>query len=387
MTSLLGRLLRLFPESVPLEDLFTEALARLFEKKPQLCIAWLEEEGLISPSVGGEIEGYVRVGTQKSFSALESHETDSRPDLLIEVFRSLDEESAEEGASGELVMIESKIGSREGPGQLRRYAQHLNRMAGFDDKTLAYITRSYDPKEANEILSGLNENVNFKQLRWHDFYRFLTTVEEDALLEEVKLFMEEQGMARSYRFSTTDLMALSGVPRAFEIFDETLGGEVRTELKRFAGNKVRRETHSMWEMRTFQRYLNRAFLQGHDLFCDLGYQLGKVDESAYSSILRISAGGYPEAFVDLEAQPRAEGREDSIAAMKKIALSDDWEPFNLDSPSDWAGVRRSKSLTDFLSEEDHVAALQRFFIESISQLKKELTEFKKTHPDLLWSGE
>jgi hypothetical protein len=31
VTSLLGKLLRLFPESVPLEDLFTEAVARLLK--------------------------------------------------------------------------------------------------------------------------------------------------------------------------------------------------------------------------------------------------------------------------------------------------------------------------------------------------------------------
>ena len=40
---MLGRLLRLFPESVPLDDLFTEAVARLFEARPQLCLAWLGE--------------------------------------------------------------------------------------------------------------------------------------------------------------------------------------------------------------------------------------------------------------------------------------------------------------------------------------------------------
>lgn len=175
MTSLLGRLMRLFPESVPLEDLFTEAVARLFEVRPQLCLEWLDEAELISPSVGGEIQGYVRVETQKSFLALGTHDTDSRPDLLIEVFRSSGKELAEEEPAGNVVMVESKIGSGEGPQQLRRYAEHLDKMPDSGNKTLLYMTRSYDPKESDEILSGLNENVNFKQLRWHDFYRFLTT--------------------------------------------------------------------------------------------------------------------------------------------------------------------------------------------------------------------
>ena len=56
-------------------------------------------------------------------------------------------------------------------------------------------------------------------------------MEKDTLAEEVMTFMEEQGMASSYRFSATDLMALSGVPRAFEILDETLDEEVKAELE------------------------------------------------------------------------------------------------------------------------------------------------------------
>jgi hypothetical protein len=48
VTSLLGRLARLFPESVPLEDLFTEAVGRLFETNPRLCLEWLEDTGLLS---------------------------------------------------------------------------------------------------------------------------------------------------------------------------------------------------------------------------------------------------------------------------------------------------------------------------------------------------
>lgn len=133
-------------------------------------------------------------------------------------------------------MIESKIGSWEGQDQLKRYAGHLSNMSGTR-KNLVYVTRAYDPKDENEILSGIDD-VCFKQLRWHDFYRFLQTVERDALIEEVMTFMEEQDMARSYRFSTEDLMALSGVPRAFEILDETFEGEVKAELESFAGNRI-----------------------------------------------------------------------------------------------------------------------------------------------------
>jgi len=44
------------------------------------------------------------------------------------------------------------------------------------------------------------------------------------------------------------------------------------------------------------------------------------------------------------------------------------------------------SIANFLAKEDHVAAVKRFFIESIGQLREELTEFKKENPELPWNG-
>lgn len=100
--------------------------------------------------------------------------------------------------AADVVIVESKIGSKEGQEQLRRYAEHLEEMADFGGKTLAYITRAYDPADPDKVLSGLGEDVRFVQLRWHDFYRSLQkAAEQDALVEEVMAFMEEQGMARS----------------------------------------------------------------------------------------------------------------------------------------------------------------------------------------------
>jgi hypothetical protein len=378
---------RLFPDSVPLEDLFTEAIVRLFETRPELCISWLKEADLLSTDPTTELdERYARVKSQRLLDSLGHHDSASRPDLLIEIHRSSGEDSKVSGSVAEVVMVESKIGSKEGPEQLRRYAEHLAQMPSVNGNFLLYVTRDYDPKDPAEILYSLDDEVSFKQLRWHDFYRFLQKVEKDALVEEVMAFMEEQGMARTYRFSTADLMALSGVPRSFELLDETLGGEVKAELESFAGNKIKREGHALWEIRTHRRYYTWATLHGRDLFCGVGYQLSKVEQSAHASILRIPADGYPAIFAFLEAQPGAVGREASVAAMKKIALDEDWELYNADNPTGWVGVRRIRNLATLLSEEDHVAAVKSFFVESIRQLREELTTLKKEHPDLPWAG-
>jgi hypothetical protein len=177
LMSLLGRLLRLFPESVPLEDLFTEAIARLFETRPDVCLAWLKEIGALSPDCSPET---LRVRSQRSFVSLDHHGTASRPDLLIEAYP-LPEGGGEEASAPDVVMIESKIGSKEGAEQLRRYAEHLGVMSGAG-KTLLYVTRAYDPKDEAEICRGL-DSVGFVQLRWHDLYRFLQKTEKDALVE------------------------------------------------------------------------------------------------------------------------------------------------------------------------------------------------------------
>lgn len=370
MTSLLSRLSKLFPESVPLEDLFTEAVARLFERKPDLCLAWLREEGAIPPAESeNPSEEIVRVSSQRPFNSLEYHETASRPDLLIEVYGA----SEEDEATANVAMLESKIGSGEGEGQLRRYAEHLHGMPSFDSRTLLYVTRGYDPKEPEEILTGLDDQVSFKQLRWHDFYRFLDQAEPDALIEEVMAFMEENGMARGYRFSASDLMALSGVPRAFEIFDETLDSEVRAELESFAGNKMMRGSIEN-DLRRIRRYVIRAPLHPQrGIFCAVGYSM-------------FTPGTYPAARVALVASPNAEGREMFISVMKEIASKEGWDGYILDNPSEWVQVSREPSLISLLSEEDHVAAVKQFFIESIHQLREELTAFKKEHPELPWNS-
>ncbi len=176
MTSLLGRLLPLFVGPRRVEDLFTEAVARLFERHPELCLSWLDDLGLITP-VSPEDQRYIRVTTQKTFVALDEHDRGSRPDLIVKVHQTV--EHTEPENSVEVVMIESKIGSIEGEDQLQRYAGHLSDMSG-KKKTLVYITRAYDPKVDTEITSKL-DNVQFKQLRWHDFYRFLHSTEKDAL--------------------------------------------------------------------------------------------------------------------------------------------------------------------------------------------------------------
>lgn len=365
MTSLFGRMLPLFTGVRRVEDLFTEVVARLFERRPDICLGWLEELALTSPT-REDRPRYVHVSTQRTFVRLDKHETDSRPDLIVGItFASGDDESE---PCTEIMLIESKIRSWEGKDQLKRYAAHLSTLPGVR-KTLVYITRAYDPKVEEEILIG-TQGIRFRQLRWHDFYRFLQSVKKDALAEEVMLFMEEQGMARSHRLSAADLMALASLPRAFEILDETLGGEVRAELESLAGSRVRREAVGLNLIRSIGRYAIFAPLRENDQYhYYAGYKMSAPD-------------GYPAAYVGLEARAGAPGRKEWVAAMNKIVHLDGWEGHGLDDPTRLFGVSREITLADLLSREDHVAAIKLFFVESTRELREELAAFKGDRPDL-----
>ena len=155
-------------------------------------------------------------------------------------------------------------------------------------KTLVYATRAFDPKDENLILARTDGKVGFKQVRWHDFYRFLRIVEKDALVEEIMVFMEEQGMARRHRFSTADLMALSGVPRAIEILDETLADEVKAELESFAGKPVQHPATASADTSSWTLY-------NHCEFACVGcYQLRRLSDAYFG---RLPCGHRPTGDV------------------------------------------------------------------------------------------
>jgi hypothetical protein len=372
MTSLLERLLQRFP-SVKVENLFTEAVAWLFETRPEVCLGWLKDANLLPPERSERTsDAEVRISTQTLFRRLEHHSTDSRPDIVIEVHWSAGEEAVKD-----VVIIESKIGSREGTGQqLRRYAEHLVEMADFDSRTLLYMTRGYDPKIKSAILSGLDDRVCFEQPRWRDFYDFIEREEaQDAIVREVMTFMEEKHMAGGSRFSDSDISAISGVLRAFEIFYETLDEEVRAELGLLAGHNVKRSLSGPGQIVEDEGYFVSAPLTDkRDLYCYAGYVT-----SAHE--------GYPTVYVSLEAWPEVAGREAWVAAMARIAIHDGWQVDVSADPEVGPSAWREKSLASFLPEKNQTADVKHFFIESIHQLREDLAAFQKERPDLPWDGE
>lgn len=136
MNSLFGKMLPLFGGFRRVEDFFTEIVVRLFELRPDICLGWLEEVGAISNREDGEVRRTIQIHPQKPFGR-------DRIDIFMEVISTSRSGDAEPFI--EIIAIESKLGAREGEGQLPKYATHLKEMSG-NRKTLLYVTRNYDPK-------------------------------------------------------------------------------------------------------------------------------------------------------------------------------------------------------------------------------------------------
>ena len=174
--SVLSRLLRFHGGTVRLEDYFTEIFAHLLSIYPDLCLAWLSQSGVL-PNNGKY--SHIRITTQRAFGALDAHRHSSRPDVVIELSEGFSPEVAHDERSGEVpvpprdvVFVESKIGSREGDDQLKRYAEQLSDIPSVRRRKLVYVTRGYDPKDADEIVGGLRGSdapVGCLSLRWHGF--------------------------------------------------------------------------------------------------------------------------------------------------------------------------------------------------------------------------
>ncbi len=182
-----------------------------------------------------------------------------------------------------------------------------------------------------------------------------------------------EGVATERRFSATDLMALSGLPRALEIIEATIDAEVREDLTRFAGNKPKRAPGNLVrQVREDEGYYVYASLDTEgELGCYVGYAMGAPD-------------GYPKLQVGLYAVAGAAESELWRMAIERISRLEGWG-LNLENAEEHE-VRREIDLGSLLGEKDHVAAAKGFFTGSIGQLREELTVFKDENPSLFWSA-
>ncbi len=356
LVALFSRLLNLNTGSIPLEDFFTELIAYLFSTDKEILYSWLKNLNLLDINI--DLDAYV--STQREFEPLDDHRLASRPDILIELV---------DTKSRSIIFVESKIGSHEGYEQLSRYAEILHEISGFQHKFLLYITRDFEPKDQEDIFKNISQStVQFKQLRWHQFYRFLQSQADTMLVQEIMTFMDEYRMAHNNQFSSIDVIALANFTKSLKLMEEIMWGKVSQRFEKVLG-AIKQKSTALTQMSWYGRYLMTASMPSGRWWCGLGFIL----ETTHLT-------DYPIVCLILEVDPNSQCRTEIIEAMKDICEQYGWRSYNLNNSKDWAGIVREKSLQDFLSQEDHVAAIKEFFLQALDELEK----IKDQYSNLPW---
>jgi hypothetical protein len=107
-------------------------------------------------------------------------------------------------------------------------------------------------------------------------------------------------------------------------------------------------------------------------WCGLGFMLNTSSPTEY-----------PTVFLLLEVEPKSPHRAEIIKAMKDICSKQaEWKGYDLDNSKAWSRIVLGRSLQSFLSEDDHIVAIQKFFLKSLD----ELSEIKKQYSYLPWDS-
>jgi hypothetical protein len=355
--SLFKQLEKLYrPDRFQREDFHTEIVAQVLRNSQTLTLAWLRGIGVTHL---GSVDD-VKIDTQVKFEKLAEHPTDSRPDIEIRLVA---------GEKTELILIESKIGSKQHDNQLERYAELLaeKKSEALEKTSLVFITRDY---EAARIDKPTDSSFIFRRARWFEFYNCLKAhVNGDGLARELKLFMEENRMSLGNQFRSTDLVAMENFLSAKALMDETLDGEVSEKARKILGS-VSNLKKAPNQLRDYQRYIVYSSFEGFE--CLIGYWFPHENPD-----VPIWVG------VRLYSDPDAPVRKEVIQAFRGWIEKPGgtWLAEQLDDEKAWSSIRNVKAIRSLMVEEDHVQAVK----DHLLKLLGEVGQFKQTYHDLPWA--
>jgi hypothetical protein len=304
---------------------------------------------------GVDISG-LRVETQKTYKKLENHETDSRPDLVIEFYNKLDK-------NNHIIIIESKLGASEGDKQLQRYAEHLDNKNKDNTKVyLVYITQKHDPKD-KVIFNGLITQDKFYQYRWYQIYNWLKTFKDDRLNQCLLEYMEERGMDKERIFLPQDVYVIQNLVRILNMLEETISDEVQNELSKFGKLYQGNRLLGLMNDGIYRKCVNL------DNRLEIGVEL-HLTEEVYP-IVR-AAFWVSENYSDYENVRNAV--DDYVKQNKGTTVDTDTWP-------GWIGLCIDKPFVEFMAEKDHIKALQDYYIEGLKNIKG----FMDLHLEFQWN--
>lgn len=330
------------------EDYMTEVIAPLFSQ-PEYLRSFLSRFGQKKLETVHDIA----VSTQRTYKRILEHQVDSRPDLIV---------SFTADKQKYLVFFENKLDAVEGSEQLGRYTDHLieHKNKGYQ-VLLFYITRRYDPKDY------IGTFVPFHQLQWFQFYEWLKNKESNLYIEQVIQYMEDLGLNKIRKFSPAELHVLQSMSKVQGMMDDCLGGIVKREFTSLFGSSRKRTSKST-------QFSNDRYVLWNDQsdwkFVGCGFWFMEDD--------------YPQISVFLEGTSKCKNKETLLKAMEEFAA--DRPEWVFEGPEDENGdfiLYMDKSLVQFLTESDHIQAIQ----DHLGEKLRELHILVLKTPQLVWKVE
>jgi len=334
-----------------LENYFTEIVAGLFRRNPQILYQWLVKIGALEhfPTISEP----TRIYTQGRY-------TGSQPDFFVEI---------NEANCKTVILVESKISYKLGPNQLERYAKVLEEHFPHAQKRcLIFISHTYLPVDQIAILKDTSKDlVCFYKANWDDFYHLLTTFPDDTLASETRQFMKERGMAQENQFTLKDLSALISFPKMLNLMEACLSNEVLDAFRKFTGNQRARPKYdadwgAYWVCQDAEAW-----------FLGIGFFFGEQEDE-------------PRLALEFYAKPSVK-MPGFILMLKDLLKLDEWEPYDWDGKDDkkigpevWPGVSRSVYIKEFVDKEDNISLIKSFLLQRMD----EIVFIKKQYPKLPW---
>ena len=324
-----------------LENYFTEIVAAVFRRNPEILYGWLKKIGAIQESP--QYDASPEVITQRQYDKKD------QPDILINI---------REPSARTVIVVESKTSYRKGlhDYQLERYAKMLHGKYGDAQKRcLVFVSHTFERVNEKAILEGIPEgSVCFYHTNWNDFYHLLTSFRQDSLVSEISQFMEELGMAYDDRFTKDNLLALDTLPKLFKLMEHCLSGEVLEEFKTLTGKQAVHPKYYEGEGRYILKHENETWR------LQMGFFFGE-DETG------------PRVGFEFYVKP-SPSRSKYIFVLKDLLKLDQWEPYDWDG-KDESSIKQdsdpcvfhSVELKAFQSDENNVAQIKEYFIHRMDE--------------------
>jgi hypothetical protein len=209
------------------------------------------------------------------------------------------------------------------------------------------------------IYNKIPAEIRFIKTRWADFYRFLSSQTISPWTKELKLFMERKRMFSKNQFLATDVISMMNFWDSVNLMEACLEGVVEEKFKQAFG-KISNFRRAMREFHGHGRFSRWASRKGCFYWPAIGFLGMKYERDTLQ---------YPYLGIFLQVDPECEYRE---TILQKMAILDAdnsnlWKGVGLNGQ--WPGLYYVRGLQDFLSEEDQVVCIRKFFVQCIEECK------------------